>query len=72
MNCFKKKEYEVAKHQLSKGEDWFRNTLSPIVGLQNWNYVGFITFPNLENKGVLKKNGILIEKADLLVTFYFL
>ena len=69
MNCFNRKKYEGAKHQLSKGEDWFGNTLSPIVGLQQWNYVGFITFPNLENKGVLKRNGILIDRDDLLVTF---
>ena len=39
-----RKEYEGAKHQLSKGEDWFRNTLSPIVGLQNWKYVGLYKY----------------------------
>ena len=64
---FFRKEYEGAKHQLAKGEEWFRNTLSPIVGLQHWTYVGFIAFPNLEDKGVLKRSGILNDKAELLV-----
>ena len=69
MHCIAlfRREYEGAQHQLAKGEEWFRNTLSPIVGLQQWNYVGFIAFPNLENKGVLKRNEILIDKAKLMV-----
>ena len=62
-------DFQRAKHQLAKGEKWFRNTLSPIIGLKQWNYVGFVAFPNLENKGVLKKMGIHIENPKLLVNF---
>ena len=60
-NLFRK-EYQEAKDQLAKGEEWFSNTLSKIVELQNWTYVGFIAFPNLENKGPFQGD-------DLLVTF---
>ena len=60
-NLFRK-EYQEAKDQLAKGEEWFSNTLSKIVELQNWTYVGFIAFPNLENKGAFQGD-------DLLVTF---
>ncbi len=55
---------------MAKGEEWIKNTLSPIVGLKHWKFVGFIAFPNLKNKGVLKKNEILIDNAELLVQLF--
>ena len=56
---------------MAKGKEWIRNTLSPIVGLKHWNFVDFIAFPNLENKGVLKKNEIIIDNPELLVQLFY-
>ena len=64
---FSRKEYEDAKMQAKKGKKWFRKTLSKIVGLQKWNYVCFVTFPNLENRDVLKRNNMIREAEEILV-----
>ena len=53
--------------QTKKGKKWFRKTLSTFVGLQKWNYVCFVALPNIENRDVLKRNGIIRETEEILV-----
>ena len=67
LEIFSRKEYEDAKMQAKKGKKWFRKTLSKIVGLQKWNYVCFVTFPNLENRDVLKRYNMIREAEEILV-----
>ena len=64
-------EYQDAKKQIEKGKKWFRETLSKLFGLQKWNYVCFVAFPNLESRDVLKRNDIVREKDELLVNLIF-
>ena len=59
--------YDSAKEQLAKGEKMFDNVLKPLADISDaWTYLGFVSFPEIENKKVL--NGFLkLSDIDLKV-----
>ena len=57
---------------MEKGGQWFRNTLSRLVGKDfhhNWSHVGIVCFPNIENKDFLKTNQIELDEEKLKVVY---
>ena len=57
---------------MEKGGQWFRNTVSRLVGKDfhhNWSHVGIVCFPNIENKDFLKTNQIELDEEKLKVVY---
>ena len=55
---------------MEKGGQWFRNTLSRLVGKDfhhNWSHVGIVCFPNIENKDFFRTNKIELDEEMLKV-----
>ena len=53
---------------MEKGGQWFRNTVSRLVGgdcQRDWSHIGIVCFPNIENKDFLRTN--LIETDENLL-----
>ena len=60
---------------MEKGGQWFRNTLSHLVGKdchQNWSHIGIVCFPNIKNRDFFRANQIELdeEKLKVVVIFY--
>ena len=48
--------YDLAKEQLAKGEKMFDNVLKPLANLSDgWTYLGFVSFPEIEDRTVLNR-----------------
>ena len=54
--------YTKALEQLEKGEVWLAHTME-MLGMKQWNYVGFAVFPNIANRKTLVETGI-VKKED--------
>ena len=63
--CYRN-DYIKAKEQLEKGEDFLRNLMNTM-GLTPWKYVGFVCFPNLENRKALQFAEAVNDKDELKV-----
>ena len=63
--CYRN-DYTKAKEQLEKGEA-FLHHLMKIMDMQPWKYVGFVCFPNLENRATLTEAGVVNQVDELKV-----
>ena len=63
--CYRN-DYTKAKEQLEKGEDFLRNLMNTM-GLTPWKYVGFVCFPNLENRKALQVAEVVNDEDELKV-----
>ena len=63
--CYRK-AYTKAKEQLQKGEEFLHHTMK-MMGMQPWKYVGFVCFPNLENRKALQFAEAVNDKDELKV-----
>ena len=68
MSITSRAAYDKAQIQLKAGEKWIRETLSPLVNLEDYHYSGFVCFPNItdRDKSFLKSNGNFTD-AELKV-----
>ena len=48
--------------QLEKGEVWLAHSMK-MLGLKQWNFVGFAVFPNIDNRKTLVAIG-LVKNED--------
>ena len=69
-----RKRYTEAKDQLLSGENFFKDVISPLSDLlDDWRYFGFVCFPEVENKDILRKltydDGIFFTEERLKVHF---
>ena len=51
-----------ATEQLEKGKAWLAHTMK-MLGMKPWNYVGFVVFPNINNRETLEETG-LVQHGD--------
>ena len=66
-------KYAKTEKQLKKGENFFRDILTPLAGLSStWNYVGFKVFPNVESRKVFEDLGFTETETKVLKTTLFL
>ena len=63
--CYRN-DYTKAKEQLEKGEA-FLHHLMKIMDMQPWKYVGFVCFPNLENRKALQDAEAVNDEDELQV-----
>ena len=63
--CYRK-AYTKAKEQLQKGEEFLHHTMK-IMDMQPWKYVGFVCFPNMENREDLTRAGVVNDEDELKV-----
>ena len=48
--------YDSAIDQLGKGKRMFENILRPVADISDdWHYIGFVAFPEIENRNELNK-----------------
>ena len=68
MSITSRAAYDKAQIQLKSGEKWIRETLSPLVNLEDYHYSGFVCFPNItdENMRLFMKDGHFTD-AELKV-----
>ena len=55
---------------MEKGGQWFRNTVSRLVGKDcqhNWSHIGIVCFPNIENNDFFITNQIESDEEMLKV-----
>ena len=55
---------------MEKGGQWFRNTLSCLVGKdcqRDWSHIGIVCFPNIENRDFFRNNQIESDEEMLKV-----
>ena len=63
--CYRN-DYTKAKEQLEKGGSFVRH-LMKIMDMQPWKYVGFVCFPNLENRKALQVAEAVNDEDELKV-----
>ena len=63
--CYRN-DYTKAKEQLEKGGSFVRH-LMKIMDMQPWKYVGFVCFPNLENRKALQVAEVVNDEDELKV-----
>ena len=60
---------------MEKGAQWFRNTVSRLVGKDcqnNWCHIGIVCFPNIENRDFFRTNQIELDEEMLKVSYRFI
>ena len=64
---FYSKNYNKAKEQLEKGKAFLHHAMKIMNIPHTWKYVGFVCFPNLENKQTLIDAGAVKDEDELKV-----
>ena len=52
--------------QLEKGKVWLEHVMR-MLNLDPWTYVGFVTFPNIDNREALIKAGLVKQEKEAKV-----
>ncbi len=53
-------------NQLEKGKEWLKHIMK-MLNTKPWKSVGFVTFPNIDNKEALIETGMVITDEELKV-----
>ena len=64
--CFFRKVYTDAIGQLEKGQVWLEHVMR-MLKMDHWTYVGFVAFPNIDNRQALIDTGFVRQEKDLKV-----
>ena len=66
--CFFSKVYADAVGQLEKGREWLEHVMR-MLNMDPWTYVGFVAFPNIDNREALKEAGLVKHEKELKVSY---
>ena len=66
MYVFFSKVYTDAISQLEKGKVWLDHVMR-MLNMNPWTRVGFVAFPNIDNRKALKEAGLAQQEKDLKV-----
>ena len=53
-------------NQLKKGKLWLEHVMR-MLNLDPWTYVGFVAFPNIDNREALRKAGLVKQEREAKV-----
>ena len=65
MHIFRK-VYKDAMDQLKKGKLWLNFTMK-MLNMKCWDVLGFVAFPNIDNREALREAGLEITEDELKV-----
>ena len=55
-------------NQLEKGKEWLKHIMK-MLNIKPWKNVGFVAFPNIDNRKALREAGLDITEEELKVAF---
>ena len=53
-------------NQLEKGKEWLKHIMK-MLNIKPWENVGFVAFPNIDNREALREAGLDITEDELKV-----
>ena len=65
---FFSKVYTDAVGQLEKGKVWLEHVMR-MLNMDPWTHVGFVAFPNIDNRKALKEAGVVQQEKELEVWY---
>ena len=57
-------------NQLEKGKEWLKHIMK-MLNIKPWKNVGFVAFPNIDNKEALIETGMVMTDEELKVCVCF-
>ena len=58
-------------NQLEKGKEWLKHIMK-MLNIKPWKNVGFVAFPNFDNREALREAGLDITEEELKVCIFIL